>query len=91
MYSLSRGQNKLAYPSRRSNFNYNRWCWILRIITIFEIYAGQDTYKAYLETPHFKKYKSTTREMVRSLELIETVPIALKAKPRSCRLAKSFL
>ena len=51
-------------------------------VTILEIYANQDAYKAHLETPHFKKYKSTTKEMVKSLELVESVPIALAAKPK---------
>ena len=51
-------------------------------VTVFEIYANTEAYKAHLETAHFKKYKSTTKEMVRSLELIETVPIALETKPK---------
>jgi quinol monooxygenase YgiN len=49
-------------------------------ITIFEIYADTNAYNAHLETPHFKKYKTTTQEMVKSLELVETVPIFLGAK-----------
>jgi quinol monooxygenase YgiN len=49
-------------------------------ITVFEIYANQEAYKTHLETPHFKKYKTTTKEMVKSLELMDTIPIALKAK-----------
>ena len=44
-------------------------------ITILEIYADENAYKAHLQTPHFIKYKTGTREMVRSLELIETVPL----------------
>ena len=44
-------------------------------ITILEIYADTVAYQAHLQTPHFKKYKDATKEMVRSLELIETVPI----------------
>jgi quinol monooxygenase YgiN len=51
-------------------------------ITVFEIYADAAAYQAHLQTPHFKKYKSTTKDMVKSLELIETVPIVLAAKPR---------
>jgi quinol monooxygenase YgiN len=51
-------------------------------ITIFEIYANTDAYKAHLETPHFKKYKSITKEMVKSFELTETVPIVLGAKAK---------
>jgi quinol monooxygenase YgiN len=52
-------------------------------ITVFEIYANQEAYLAHLQTPHFKKYKSSTKEMVKSLELSETVPIALETKPRN--------
>jgi quinol monooxygenase YgiN len=51
-------------------------------ITIFEIYASTEAYNAHRETPHFKKYKSTTKEMVKSLELIEAVPILLGAKSK---------
>jgi quinol monooxygenase YgiN len=49
-------------------------------VTVFEIYASQDAYKAHLQTPHFIKYKTSTKDMVKSLELIETVPIALESK-----------
>jgi 4-carboxymuconolactone decarboxylase len=51
-------------------------------ITVFEIYADTNAYTAHLETPHFKKYKTTTQEMVKSLELVETVPIFLGAKTK---------
>ena len=44
-------------------------------ITILEIYANTDAYKAHLLTPHFLKYKNGTKEMVQSLELVETVPL----------------
>ncbi len=44
-------------------------------ITILEIYADTDAYKAHLETVHFKKYKNTAKDMVKSLELVETVPL----------------
>jgi quinol monooxygenase YgiN len=51
-------------------------------ITVFEIYADAAAYQAHLQTAHFKKYKSTTKDMVKSLELVETVPIVLAAKPK---------
>jgi quinol monooxygenase YgiN len=51
-------------------------------ITVFEIYASAAAYQAHLQTPHFKKYKSTTKDMVKSLELVETVPIVLAAKQK---------
>jgi quinol monooxygenase YgiN len=49
-------------------------------ITILEIYLDDNAYRKHLETPHFKKYKTTTKNMVKSLELIETTPILLKTK-----------
>lgn len=49
-------------------------------ITILEIYADVDAYKAHIQTPHFIKYKSTTQDMVKSLELIETVPLIPEMK-----------
>ncbi len=44
-------------------------------ITILEIYASPDAYKKHIQTPHFLKYKNETKQMVKSLELIETVPL----------------
>jgi len=49
-------------------------------IRIFETYANQAAYDAHLQTPHFKKYKNETQNMVRALKLIETDPIMLGAK-----------
>lgn len=51
-------------------------------VTVFEIYADADAYKAHLKTPHFLQYKASTKDMVKSLELIETVPIALETKAK---------
>jgi quinol monooxygenase YgiN len=51
-------------------------------IVVFEMYADIEAYKAHLETAHFKKYKVTTQDIVKSLKLRETVPIQLGAKPR---------
>jgi 4-carboxymuconolactone decarboxylase len=44
-------------------------------ITILEIYADTAAYKAHLQTPHFIKYKTGTKDMVKSLELAEAVPL----------------
>lgn len=49
-------------------------------VRIFETYANQAAYEAHLQTAHFKKYKSETQGMVKSLKLVETVPIMLGAK-----------
>ena len=51
-------------------------------VRVFEVYASTDAYKAHLQAPHFKKYKTTTEKMVKSLRLVQTTPIALAAKPR---------
>jgi quinol monooxygenase YgiN len=44
-------------------------------ITILEIYADQEAYQSHLKTPHFLKYKDGTKDMVKSLELVEVVPL----------------
>ncbi|QIP14181.1 antibiotic biosynthesis monooxygenase [Spirosoma aureum] len=44
-------------------------------ITILEIYADTAAYMAHVKTPHFLKYKTATQSMVKSLELVETVPL----------------
>lgn len=49
-------------------------------LRIFEIYADQEAYEAHLSAPHFLKYKALTSGMVRSLRLIEAVPMVLRAK-----------
>ena len=49
-------------------------------ITVFEIYADDAAYKSHIETPHFKKYKTATKGMVLSLELVEMTPIVLASK-----------
>lgn len=51
-------------------------------VFVFEIYADAEAYKAHLETAHFKKYKSATNDLVKSLKLRDTVPILLGAKPK---------
>ena len=49
-------------------------------ITIMEIYAGADAYKAHIESPHFQKYKVGTQHMVKSLELVDVEPVLLGEK-----------
>ncbi len=50
-------------------------------VTVFEVYASDSAYQVHIKTPHFLKYKTGTLKMVKSLELVEVVPIALEAKP----------
>ena len=49
-------------------------------IRIFEIYKDQAAYESHLQTPHFKKYKRDTQNMVKSLKLVLTEPILLGRK-----------
>lgn len=49
-------------------------------ITILEIYADRAAYEKHIQTPHFLKYKTGTAQMVKSLELVETVPLVPSMK-----------
>ena len=51
-------------------------------VTVFEIYASKEAYELHIQTPHFKKYKTSTQHMVKSLELTDVIPIAIEAKPK---------
>ncbi|MDN3583933.1 putative quinol monooxygenase [Mucilaginibacter flavus] len=50
-------------------------------ITILEIYADSAAYKSHIETPHFKKYKATVKDMVKALELTNVDIIGVAKKP----------
>ena len=49
-------------------------------VNVFEIYADVEAYKSHIKTTHFLKYKDTVKDMVKSLELVDVVPIALESK-----------
>jgi hypothetical protein len=49
---------------------------------LFQIDSNAETYKAHLESLHFRKYKSSTKEMVKSLELVDLDPVILGAKSK---------
>ena len=49
-------------------------------IRLFEIYRDPASYQAHLQSPHFKKYKQQTKQMVKSLTLLDTDPILLGSK-----------
>jgi len=49
-------------------------------ITIFEIYASDSAYRAHILTPHFLKYKTSTKDMVLHLDLSEHQPVLLRSK-----------
>ena len=49
-------------------------------LRFFEIYADEEAYKAHIRSPHFRKYFETTKPMIRSRTLVETVPLQLSSK-----------
>jgi quinol monooxygenase YgiN len=49
-------------------------------IRLFETYRDAASYQAHLQSPHFKKYKEQTQQMVKSLTLLDTDPILLGSK-----------
>ena len=51
-------------------------------VIVFEIYKDRQAYRSHLETPHFKKYKAITANMVKSLTLVQSTPIMLGAKAK---------
>ena len=48
--------------------------------TILEIYADRAAYEAHIKSAHFLKYKTGTKDMVKSLELIDAVPLVADMK-----------
>lgn len=50
-------------------------------ITILEIYADTAAYQLHIQTAHFKKYKATVQNMVKSLELEDVNLIDVAKKP----------
>jgi quinol monooxygenase YgiN len=51
-------------------------------LRFFEIYADQEAFKAHIASPHFQKFRTTTKDMVVSRKLIETVPVQLSEKKK---------
>jgi len=49
-------------------------------VSVFEIYADQKAYQFHIKQPHFLKYKDTVKDMVKSLQLMDVMPIALESK-----------
>ena len=50
-------------------------------ITILEIYADTAAYNSHIATPHFKKYKEISKDMVKSLELVDVTLVGVAKKP----------
>jgi quinol monooxygenase YgiN len=51
-------------------------------IRILEIYANKDAYESHLQTKHFKQYKESTLEMVKSLRLVDMIAIDEETMPQ---------
>ena len=51
-------------------------------VKVFEIYRDRSAYEAHLGSDHFKKYKTTVESMVKSLKLVQAIPIMLGAKSK---------
>ena len=49
-------------------------------LTFFEMYADEAAYFSHRESPHFKKYVDSTKDMIKSRVLREAVPVQLSAK-----------
>ena len=49
-------------------------------LRFFEMYADEAAYKAHIASAHFQRYFETTKGMIISRRLIDTVPILLSAK-----------
>jgi quinol monooxygenase YgiN len=49
-------------------------------VRVFEIYRDSNAYEAHLRSDHFRKYKTTTEKMVKSLKLVRAVPIMLASQ-----------
>ncbi|TIL58634.1 MAG: antibiotic biosynthesis monooxygenase [Mesorhizobium sp.] len=49
-------------------------------IRFFEMYADQAAYESHRESPHFKQYVETTKDMITSRKLFETDNFQLSAK-----------
>ena len=56
--------------------------------TILETYASTEAYQSHIQTPHFLKYKNGTLHMIKSLELIEAVPLLPALKVSQTRKSK---
>ena len=51
-----------------------------KIVGVFEIYSDEAAYQSHIASPHFREYFETTKHMITSRKLIETVPVQLSAK-----------
>lgn len=50
-------------------------------VRLLEIYANREAYESHLKSPHFKRYKTTTLSMVKSLQLIDMTALDPETMP----------
>ena len=51
-------------------------------LRFFEMYADEAAFKSHIDSAHFKKYAGTTKDMILSRRLIDSVPVQLSEKKR---------
>ena len=51
-------------------------------VTIYEIFATEDAYRAHLQSPQYLKYQNGTRDMVKSMEYIDVAPPVMETKTK---------
>jgi quinol monooxygenase YgiN len=49
-------------------------------VSVLEVYANSAAYEKHLNTPHFLRYKTESKNMVKSLKLTDVTPILLGSK-----------
>ena len=49
-------------------------------VRVLEVYASQSAYEAHMRSPHFRKYKAASAQMVRTQRLVPINPITLCAQ-----------
>lgn len=50
-------------------------------VRVLEIYASRAAYEAHIQSPHFQKYKTSTLDMVKSLQLIDMQAVDASTMP----------
>ena len=51
-------------------------------LRFFEMYADEAAFRAHIDSPHFKKFRATTQDMVVSRKLIETASVRLSERKK---------
>ncbi|MEY4546456.1 MAG: hypothetical protein RL685_2651 [Pseudomonadota bacterium] len=51
-------------------------------LTFFEMYADEAAYLSHRESPHFKRYVESTKDMIKARKLTEMTPVQLSTKTR---------